>query len=199
MTMLLYASEELSAVLAEQPLIKAKDMRAMQSSMALLSEATALRNDAATAREEAVRQGRAEGLEQARSEIANMLADEIATLANRIAASEADVRSDIAAMTHRALSEILGLMSEEDKISAITERALSRLEMSEVEAIEVHPDAAAAMHDKLAPEAAALLRPDPALGMSDCVIRAHSGTIIASLDVQLAALAQRWGITGDMP
>jgi flagellar biosynthesis/type III secretory pathway protein FliH len=36
---------------------------------------------------------------------------------------------------------------------------------------------------------------DSALGATDCIVRTSAGQVIASLSVQLGALAQRWGVT----
>lgn len=183
-------------VTAASPLLKARDRTSFDDAMSLLGQARAIRESArsevAEARAQAVVDGRAEGL----AAIGDALAAAVADLAGNIEEELAARRADIAAAALAATRAIIGTFDEADATARIASHAAARIAADEDITISVAPAMAAAVRARLADRAGATVRENPDAAPLDCVIQTGHGRVIASLPLQLSALAERWGVAG---
>lgn len=180
---------------SDTPVIKREQRTDFIDAAALLQAAAAIRDEASAAAEAARLAGRAEGLAEARATIEAGFAEQVAGFAAALDAHEQARRADIATAACAAVRTIIGTLDDETIVTRIVERTLARLPAEGPVAIQVAPEMAARLEQHLAELAHVAVSADPALGATDCIVRTSAGQVIASLSVQLGALAQRWGVT----
>ncbi|GAA0480633.1 hypothetical protein GCM10009096_23380 [Parasphingorhabdus litoris] len=183
------------ALFADSPIIKQDDAKNISTAVDMLAEAEQIKQSCAADRAAAVEQGYAEGRAAALQEMRDLVAAAIVPLATKIADNQAMHQKDLAALAFGAVEHILGAIADDDKMTAITKRALSNVDMDDVESIALSPDLAEAVQSGLAENAARLVKADPGLQTHDCVIRTRSGAVLCGLDLQLETLGTRWGLS----
>jgi flagellar biosynthesis/type III secretory pathway protein FliH len=180
---------------SDTAVIKRAERSDFIDAVALLQAAAAIR-DAAEVRAEAARQAAyEEALAEARGAVEAELAEQVAGFARALEQHEAARRDDIAAAAYAAVQAIVGTLDDETLVARIAERTLARLPDGPV-TLHVAPVMAARLGAQLEELTHVTIVADPALGTTDCVLRGNAGQVIASLSVQLAALAKRWGVDG---
>lgn len=195
MTFHLVHSDDGALLASDRAVIKASEMAAFQEAVTLLQAAAAIRDRATAASEDSRRAGYAEGLAEARSGIAEHLAEQIADFAAALDQHEQLRRSDIAEAALAAVRAIVGELADEALVPRMVERTLARLPEGGPVKVMVAPALEAAVAARLGARTYVSLVPDAGLGPADCVIRTSAGQVIASLSVQLDTLAKRWGVT----
>ncbi|MFA6118024.1 MAG: FliH/SctL family protein [Sphingomonas sp.] len=162
--------------------------------VALLQASAAIRDRASSDAENARAAGRAEGLAEATAAAGEHIAEQLADFAAAIERHEEARRAAVAEAAHAAVRAIVGEIDDETLVPLMVERTLARLPGEGPVTISVAPD----MADRLAPRLAdfthVTIIADSTLYSTDCQLRTSAGQVIASLSVQLDALARRWGI-----
>lgn len=182
------------AVGLDSSLVKARDVVAVRSAADLLIEAEATlaraREDAADLRTAAEAAGRRTALNEADA----VVQDTVVTLTSQLTDGLAARRADIAAAALAATRTILGTFDEAELVGRLAEGALSRVLDDEQVVVRVAAEHARVLAERLAARTAVTVVGDAASGRFDCAIATADGTIVADLPVQLASLAERWGV-----
>jgi type III secretion protein L len=176
------------------PLIKARERQAFTDATDMLVATHALYETAQTeidsARADAFAQGFAAGRAVALDHVEALIVE----AATQINTACTERREDIASAALAATQAIIGEVDAGEVAVRLVARALSRIESQDVLSIEVAP----AMHERVAASVAEMTHvnvvANTALGPLDCTFLTEKGRVIAGLDVQIAALAQRWGV-----
>ncbi|MEM6267251.1 MAG: FliH/SctL family protein [Pseudomonadota bacterium] len=192
----LFTTGKASALFGESRVIQANEAHVFADAAQLLAHAAATFADAEEAREKAIFEGRQEGRDAVLAERDAFVAERLANVIADLEKSQAKVRQDIGALALEALRHIVGELPQEIAVAGLIEQALAQLAIETIDCIAIAPSLATPVTERLDDELAALVSPDPELGPSDCVIHAKSGRVIASLDLQLERLAERWAALG---
>jgi flagellar biosynthesis/type III secretory pathway protein FliH len=163
-------------------------------SVALLQASAAIRDRASADAESARAAGRAEGLAEARAAADAHIAEQLAGFAAAIEQQEETRRAAVAEAAHAAVRAIVGEIEDETLVPLMVERTLARLPGEGPVTISVAPEMADRLAARFAELSHVTVIADPMLGPTDCQLRTSAGQVIASLSVQLDALAKRWGI-----
>jgi flagellar biosynthesis/type III secretory pathway protein FliH len=196
MTYHLVHSDRNSLLGSDRAVIKRAERIDFTDAVALLHAAAAIREKALREVEAARLAGQAEGLDEARAAANEHIAEQIAGFATAIEEHEQTRRADIAEAAHAAVRAIVGEIEDENLLPRLVERTLARLPAEGPVTIAVAPAMAQSLAARLARLSHVTIVPDPMLGPTDCVMRTSAGQVIASLSVQLDALAKRWGVAG---
>ena len=192
MTALLFTGGR--AVALHSPLVRARDAAALRTSADLLAEAEAVLARA-QAEADAVRAAaEAEGRRTALAEAEATVRETVGALTERVDDALAERRADIAAAALAATRAILGAFDEAEIVSRLADGVLSRKADDERVVVRVAPAHAAALTERLADRPFITVQADPAAGPFACALATADGTTVADLPVQLAALAERWGV-----
>lgn len=181
-------------VASDRPVIKRAERIDFTDAMDLLRAAAAIRDQAQDAAETARRTGYREGLDEARAGTDAHLAAQVAGFAAALDAHEQTRRQDIAEAAYAAVRAILGELDDAELLPRIVERTLAQLPGDEPVTVLVAPALAQQVSVRTGALTHVAVEADPEMGPHDCVVRTHAGQVIASLSVQLDALAKRWGI-----
>ncbi len=179
---------------SDRAVIKRAERVDFADAVDLLRAAAAIREQALAEAEAARREGHRQGFEAARGQAEDHLADRIAEFAAAIDRYEDARRGDIAAAAHAAVRAIVGELDDADLVPRIVERTLARLAGEGPVTVLVASTLADPVAARLDGLAHVTVAADPGLAALDCVVRTHTGQVIASLSVQLDALAKRWGL-----
>lgn len=174
--------------------IPASERVAFTDAVALLQAAQAIRARAEAEVASLRDAARAEGLAEAAAAVDVLLADRIGAFAEAIDAHEAARRADIAAAALAALRAIMGTLEDERIVAGIVDQTLARLPEAAPVRLFVAPALADSIARRLEAREHVTVQADAGLGTHDCVLRTAAGQVIASLSVQLDALARRWGV-----
>lgn len=183
-----------AAIGPTSPLIKASERSEFTNAVALLGAITALRTDAETnakiRAETGYQEGMARGYAEAQEQIAKLIED----MATRFEAICEERRADVADAALAATKAIIGSLDDVDVAKRLVNQALARIDNGGALTIEVAP----AMHAQIAAHVAHLdhvkVEAVEGLGPLDCVFQTKTGRILAGLDLQIAALGDRWGV-----
>jgi flagellar biosynthesis/type III secretory pathway protein FliH len=194
MTFYLLHHDEKRLLAADHPIVKAGEHSAFADAQALLERLRQLheeqRRAIETAEAEARERGLVEGLHAGKSEFAQAIAD----LSNRVAHHRERVEREIASLALAALRLMVAAIGDEAMLAGVTRRAVAAVVPGGRILVEASPAMCPAIQRALAPldEGSRItLQPDPALSDRQCRVTAPDGRIIADLDVQLDAIAQR--------
>lgn len=194
MTFHLVHTDGATLLSSDTAVIKRAERADFVDAAALLRAAAAIRDEASAAAEAARRDGRAEGLAEAREAVEAALAEQIASFAEAIQRHEESRRADIAAAALAAVHAIIGGLDDETLVTGIVERTLARLPADGPITVQLAPAMAEGLAARLVDLSHVAVVANPALGPTDCVLRTSAGQVIAGLSVQLDALAKRWGV-----
>lgn len=183
-----------SALFGASPLIKAHDATLLADAASLLEHAQAIRQGAEAEREAAVVEGREQGRAEVLAERSAFVAEQFAPIIEGIARKQERLREDLARLALTAVGRMLAELPADVLVTALARKAVDTLPLDTVERIAVAPGVAPEVAARLPAPLAELVVADPALGSDACVLHARSGRVIASLDLQLARLAERWGV-----
>jgi flagellar biosynthesis/type III secretory pathway protein FliH len=150
----------------------------------------------AAAREQGLAQGRDEGRRESREKLAATLL----SLAQASAQERERLQASIGALALQVARKMLGKLPDDMLLAALADAAARETLTAPPVALVVHPDRVDAVRARLAaqvPEDPAALRcevrGDASCTADTCRIETEHGTIDASLDAQLARLADAWG------
>jgi type III secretion protein L len=180
----------------DRPIVKAPERAALTDTNALLREVRGQRAAEAAAvaeaREQARFEGHAEGVESGR----RAFAEAVARLSAQTVAHHRREEADIAQLALAALRHMVAGLGDEAMMAGIARRAVAAVMPAEQVLVETSEamlgPVTAALGDHEGAEGVTV-RADLALGDRQCRITAADGRVIADLDVQLAALEERWG------
>jgi flagellar biosynthesis/type III secretory pathway protein FliH len=158
--------------------------------------AAALEAALAAAREQGLAQGRAEGQREAREKLAaNLL-----SLAQASASERERLQASVGALALQVARKMLGKLPDDTLLAALADTAARETLTAPPVAPVVHPDEVDAVRARLAAhaqdDATALrceVRGEPTCAPDTCRLETEHGTIDASLEAQLARLADAWG------
>ena len=169
------------------------DVAEFRSSADLFAAAKAIRDDAATAANEAEAAGYERGRQEALAEMRGALGDALAALAQGFAEENERRERGTAAAAMQVVERLLGQLEGTVIITGLAREALRKAGAGPV-TVTVAPEWADTVRQRLADHADLMVEVAPALGRFACRVTAQDGRIIADLDTQLAALRERWGL-----
>ncbi len=195
MTFRLFSTGDASVLFGDRAIIRAEEAQTLRDASELLEQAAAILADAQTAQDTAVSNGLRTGREAAIAERQAFVAETLAPFIDEVAAQRDRLREDIATLALKAVKHILGALPAEITLTALADKALERLPVETVERIVVAPALAQELAARLPQHLAGRVTGDDRLRPDDCVIESRSGKVIASLDLQLERLAERWQVS----
>ena len=145
---------------------------------------------AEAARIEGWKQGWRDAAEGAAAEVTARVAD----LATAFADEAARRRSEIAEAAFAGARAIVGALDRNDAAIRLALHALGQVPADERVVIACSPEIAERLEDAVRGRGDVTVEPRPDLQPLEVEILAGDGRLVAGLDVQLAALAERWGV-----
>jgi type III secretion system HrpE/YscL family protein len=192
-----FGSSRLVLRASEVPLFA--DAHALREQLEQLTAEQAQR--VAAAAEEARVKGYVEGREQGAIDARDEVAATIVEM-NRTAAHQCEqLRGEIAGLALQVVRKILGQVPADGVLTALAETAAREMLPTQNLTLFVHPAQCEAVRARLSAASAAAdaprfdVQPDPDLASDTCRIETEHGSIDASLEAQLARLANAWGLT----
>lgn len=184
---------EQTALAVSAPIVKAYEredfLRAVELVAAANTLATQTAADAKARGEAGYQEGYSQGLADANAHIAASIADLSARFETLCAARSNDVAEAALAATRA----IIGSFDNEMVIKGLVTQAINRIDTSAPLNIEVAPDVATQLVAHVAHLDTVSVEANAALAPLDCILRTPTGRILAGLELQLSALADRWG------
>jgi flagellar biosynthesis/type III secretory pathway protein FliH len=194
MTYHIFKAGDYAAIGTTTPLIKASERSEFTSAVVLLQAITALRTEAETQAKQRSETGYQEGMARGYAEAQEQVAKLIEDMATRFEAICEERRADVADAALAATKAIIGSLDDVDVAKRLVNQALVRIDNGGALTIEVAP----VMHAQIAAHVAHLahvkVEAVEGLGPLDCVFQTKTGRILAGLDLQIAALGDRWGV-----
>jgi type III secretion system HrpE/YscL family protein len=144
--------------------------------------------------------GREEGAVAARDELATTIVE----LTKAAAQAREQMRGEVASLALQVVRKLLGQLPAEGVLAALAETAAREMLPTQTLTLLVHPDQCEAVRTRLAATAVASIdgspprfdvQPDPDCALGVCRIETEHGSVDASLEAQLARLADAWGVT----
>ena len=173
--------------------IPADQREAFADAHALLAraaeEAAGVSERVEAARRDGWEAGRREALERAEAEVASRVADLAAALADEAARR----RAEIAAAAFAGAQAIIGALDPEETGTRLALHALARLPADERIVIHCAPALAGRLAAAVSGREGVSVEPRDGFGPLRVELVTGAGRVVAGLDVQLAALAERWG------
>lgn len=194
MTYRLFSTGDASALFGASRIIRASEAQALRDAGVALDAAADIRAKAQAVHEEAIGEGMRKGREQALAERDAFAAEQLAPAIAQVVTTQNELREDVGALALTALKHILGDLPEDVCISALVQKAMARLPLEAIECVSVAPALVECVSKCLPDGIGELVAGDERLKPGDCVIEASAGRVIASLDLQLERLAERWQV-----
>jgi flagellar biosynthesis/type III secretory pathway protein FliH len=183
-----------SAIGATTPIIKSNERVEFTNAVSLLQAVADLKNATETEAEArcvaAYNDGLARGYAEAQSQVAKLLED----MAARFERVCEERRSDVADAALAATKAIIGSLDNVDVAKRLVSQALVRVDNGAPLVIEVSPMIAPQIADHVSHLAHVKIEAVEGLGPLDCVFQTTTGRVLAGLDLQIAALGDRWGV-----
>ncbi len=179
---------------ATGPLIKASEADAVSSAAQLLERAERILADAQAEAEELRATARQQALAEVTAEVRAEVAERLTGMARDLASEQRRRDEELAEAAMAAVKAMLGSAAPEVIGPALVRQALASFAEGRPVELHVAPSLAARLEAELADDPQVRLVEDPQLGPLDCELCLASGTIRAGMAVQLAALAERWGL-----
>lgn len=173
--------------------IPAAEREAFADAHALLARAAAEAASVAERVEAAIARGREEGAREAAGRAEAEVAARIAELAASFADEAAARRAEIAAAALAGAEAILGALPPQEAGARLALQAVGRLPDDERIVVLCSPAVASRVQAALAGREGVGVEARDGFGDLQVELATGGGRIVASLDVQLAALAERWG------
>ncbi|WP_404334957.1 FliH/SctL family protein [Sphingomonas sp. MMS12-HWE2-04] len=184
-----------SLLATDTPVVRARDRAPIAEAGGLLARLGELHRDqearAATAEAEARDRGYTAGF--AAGEAA--FVEAVAEIARQAAAHQSDGEDKIAELALAAVRQMLGAIGDEEAMAGVARRAVAAVVATGPILVETSPAMQARVEAALGEGSAehpVSVAADAALSDRECRIHGPDGRIIADLDGQVAALAERW-------
>jgi len=207
MSFLLWQRESGVAIASARLVLRAGEVPALRDANQLRDELDSLRRDqqarVQAACHAAHAEGLAAGLQEGRSQARDEIAATLAALATTAAQHESQRRADVAALALQVARKLLGELDAAERLAALAREAAREMLPAPRLTVRVHPqrcDAVRAQLQRMAARDAGsmvtfeVLADDGCLP-DDCRIDTELGSADATLDQQLARLAQAWGVS----
>ncbi len=178
----------------ESPLIKASDRAAFANAVELLAYTEQLKSQIDDAYSAAKQRGYADGLAAGNEAVRGEFQREILVLAQSIAAADKARNEQIAAAAIAGAQAIVGAIDQTDAMRGIIDQVIKRIDKDQAISVHIHPDHHTALAENAEFPSNITLVSNGALGPTDCEIVTANGKVIANMELQLAGLAQRWGV-----
>ena len=207
MSFLLWQRESGVAIASARLVLRAGEVPALRDAQQLRDELDTLRREqemrVQAARDAAHAEGLAAGLSEGRARARDEIAATLAALATTAAQHEAHRRADVAALALQVARKLLGELDGAERLAAMANEAAREMLPAPRLTVRVHPDRSDAVRAQLQRMAARgdaetavsfEVVGDDGCAVDDCRIDSELGSADASLDQQLARLAQAWGV-----
>jgi flagellar biosynthesis/type III secretory pathway protein FliH len=179
---------------SNSPLIKAEERADFSNAAKLLGTIEQLRTQTDSAYSDAQKQGYADGLAVGIEAVKAEFRAEIEQFAKAISSAEATRHEQIAAAAIAGAQAIVGAIDQTEAMRGIINQVLKRVDKDQAVTVHIHADHASALQENGEFPSNITLVSNPSLGQTDCEILSANGKIIANMELQLAGLAQRWGV-----
>lgn len=208
MSFLLWQRESSVAIASARLVLRAGEVPALRDAQQLRDELEGLRREqqarVQAACDAAHAEGLAAGLHEGRAQARDEIAATLAALASTAARHEAQRRADVAALSLQVARKLLGELGDGERLAALAREAARDMLPAPRLTVRVHPersDAVRAHLQRLAGRDSDSsmtfeVVADDGCAPDDCRIDTELGSADASLDQQLARLAQAWGVSG---
>lgn len=173
--------------------IPAGEARPLRDAAALLAEARRIREASAEQAEADRAAGHAAGRAEALDELRASSGEALKTLEEGLAAENARREAEVARTALAVIERMLGELPDVQVAAGLARTALAQVQ-GRPATVYVSADVECAVQRALQDAEQVTVIADPAAGPLACRVEAANGCIIADLDVQLAALAKRWGL-----
>ncbi|MCJ2189093.1 FliH/SctL family protein [Novosphingobium beihaiensis] len=201
MTYYLLHNDGHALLATDRPVLKAAERTGLSDASALLAATHALHEDAAARARAAEQAARERGLAEGREEGRAAFLKAIAELTRQVNADRAEQETRLASLALAALRCMTSDIGEEAMLEGLARRAVASVLPAGAVEVSVAPAFAGPLGEAFAAsdtsaeasQPAVRVRADPALAAHQCRIVTASGRVIADLDHQIAAIAQRWG------
>jgi flagellar biosynthesis/type III secretory pathway protein FliH len=198
------ASTRLVLRAAEVPLLS--DAQALRDRLDALHSEQAQRVDAAC--EAARLRGHTLGLKQGVLAASDEVASSLTTLALAAEQERDRLRAQVGALALHVARKLLGELADDERLASLADTAARDMLPATALTLVVHPEQADRVRARLAhrasetargapPPLAFEVRADPTCALDSCRIETELGSVDASLDAQLARLADAWGVKAD--
>ncbi|HEX6018728.1 MAG TPA: FliH/SctL family protein [Burkholderiaceae bacterium] len=207
MSFLLWQREAGVAIASARLVLRADEVPALRDAQQLRDDLDSLRREQQAQVQAACSAAHAEGLAAGLQEGRALARDEIATTLAALAAAaaqhEAGRRADVAALALQVARKLLGEIDDGQRLAALAREASREMLPAPRLTVRLHPQRAEAVRAQLQRIVARENESVPAYevltddgcALDDCRIDSELGSADASLDRQLARLAQAWGVT----
>jgi flagellar biosynthesis/type III secretory pathway protein FliH len=182
------------ALATKSPLIKAQECADFSNAAELLCNIEHLKTQTDAAYSDAQKQGYADGLAAGIDAVKAEFRAEIEQFAKAISSAEASRHEQIAAAAIAGAQAIVGAIDQTEAMRGIISQVLKRIDKDQAITVHIHADHASALQENGEFPSNITLVSNPSLGPTDCEIVSANGKIIANMELQLAGLAQRWGV-----
>lgn len=182
-------------IACSSPVIKASERLEFESAVDLLAALNNRSADAADALQASERAGYdagfARGIEDAEAKLESVIVE----LTKRFDLQSSDRRNDIADAALGATRAIIGTFDNVEILRRLILQALDRIDTGAPMTIEVAPTMANALDGEF--DRFSNVRIEAVDGMDplDCIFEMPSGRVLAGLELQMSALAERWGVS----
>lgn len=208
MSFLLWQRESGVAIASARLVLRAGEVPALRDAQQLRDELDSLRRDqqaqVQAACSAAHAEGLAAGLQEGRALARDEIAATLAALSAAAAQQETQRRADVAALALQVARKLLGELDDGERLAALAREAAREMLPTPRMTVRVHPQRADALRVQLQRMAARAdgdtlaafdVAADDGCALDDCRIESELGSADASLDQQLARLAQAWGVS----
>lgn len=196
MTYIVLHADALATAVADDPIVPAAEMRALEGAIGLLAEAGQIRADTERQVREARDRGHAEGFAAGRAEgLAAGAADiraEIFRLAIRAGEERRQHQGEISTLALEVVRRIVGEIGDTATVQGLAERAVATLASDAVATVRVALAHVEAVKARLAGRDFMTVEGDPTLTDTDCVVETTLGRTYAGLETQLAQIDAAW-------
>ena len=196
MTYIVLHADALATAVADDPIVPAAEMPALDGAIGLLAEAGQIRADSARQVQEARERGHAEGVAAGREEGLAAGAAEIRAelfhLAIRAGEERRRHQGEISTLALEVVRRIVGEIGDAATVQGLAERAIAALAPDTVATIRVPAAQVEAVKARLEARDFVTVEADPTLGGTDCVVETALGRTYAGLETQLAQIEAAW-------
>jgi flagellar biosynthesis/type III secretory pathway protein FliH len=182
------------ALATKSPLIKAQECVDFSNAAELLCSIEHLKTQTDAAYSDAQKQGYADGLAAGIDAVKAEFRAEIEQFAKAISSAEASRHEQIAAAAIAGAQAIVGAIDQTEAMRGIISQVLKRIDKDQAITVHIHSDHFSELQENGEFPTNITLVSNPSLGPTDCEIVSANGKIIANMELQLAGLAQRWGV-----
>jgi type III secretion protein L len=177
-----------------QSVVKAHERQDFTDAAALLNGVRRIKEEADTAIAAQQAAAAQEGRQIGYAEVNDVVGKALAEFARQIAEFETERRDEIANAAFAAVRAIIGDLDDEVVLRGLVTASLSRMDGATPITLEIAPSMVAAVESHFAGYPNLAIRANEALGPHDCQLLSVQGRVVADLQLQLDALAERWGL-----